>query len=42
MKLLTSPTTPFGRKVRLSAAIKGVDDQIEVVKADTNPPGNAD
>ncbi len=42
MKLLTSPTTPFGRKVRLSAAIKGVDDQIEVVKADTNPPGNAE
>ena len=42
MKLLTSPTTPFGRKVRLSAAIKGVDDQIEVVKAETNPPGNAD
>lgn len=42
MKLFTSPTTPFGRKVRLAASIKGVDDQIEVVKADTNPPGNAE
>lgn len=42
MKLLTSPTTPFGRKVRLAAAIKGVGGQIEIVKADTNPPGNAE
>ncbi len=42
MKLLTSPTTPFGRKVRLAAAIKGVGDLIESVKADTNPPGNAE
>ncbi|MGD9670400.1 MAG: glutathione S-transferase family protein [Hyphomicrobiaceae bacterium] len=41
MKLLTSPTTPFGRKVQLAAAIKGVSEQIEIVKADTNPPGNA-
>lgn len=42
MKLLTSPTTPFGRKVVLAAAIKGIADQIEVVRADTNPPGNAE
>lgn len=42
MKLLTSPTTPFGRKVRLAAAIKGVENQIAVEKADTNPPGNAE
>ncbi len=41
MKLYSSPTTPFGRKVRLAASIKGVDDQIEIIKADTNPPGNA-
>ena len=42
MKLYTSPTTPFGRKVRLVSALKGLDDQIEVIKADTNPPGNAE
>ncbi|MCB1506192.1 MAG: glutathione S-transferase N-terminal domain-containing protein [Hyphomicrobiaceae bacterium] len=42
MKLFTSPTTPFGRKVLLAAAIKRVDDQIETVNADTNPPGNAE
>lgn len=42
MKLLTTPTTPFGRKVQLAAAIKGVADQIEIIKADTNPPGNAE
>ncbi|MFV0368403.1 MAG: glutathione S-transferase family protein [Hyphomicrobiaceae bacterium] len=42
MKLYTSPTTPFGRKVRLVAALKGVDDQIEVLKGDTNPPGNVE
>ncbi len=42
MKLLTTPTTPFGRKVQLAAAIKGVAEQIKIVKADTNPPGNAE
>lgn len=42
MKLYTSTTSPFGRKVKLAAAIKGIADQIETVIADTNPPGNAD
>lgn len=42
MKLLTSTTSPFGRKVKLAAAIKGVADRIETVIADTNPPGNAE
>lgn len=41
MKLYTSPTTPFGRKVALAAAIKGVARDIEMIAADTNPPGNA-
>lgn len=42
MKLYTSTTSPFGRKVKLAAAIKGIADQIETVIADTNPPGNAE
>lgn len=41
MKLYTSPTTPFGRKVRLAAAIKGVDGAIESIVADNNPSSNA-
>lgn len=42
MKLYTSMTSPFGRKVKLAAAIKGIADRIETVIADTNPPGNAE
>lgn len=41
MKLYTSPTTPFGRKVALAAAVKGITRDIEMIVADTNPPGNA-
>jgi glutathione S-transferase len=37
MRLLSSPLSPYGRKVRLAAAIKGVEDRIEMVAADTNP-----
>lgn len=40
MKLFTSPTTPFGRKVRLAAAIKALADRLAIENADTNPPGN--
>ncbi|MCB1521489.1 MAG: glutathione S-transferase N-terminal domain-containing protein [Hyphomicrobiaceae bacterium] len=42
MKLFTSPTTPYGRKVRIVATIKGVDRDIAFLEADTNPPGNAE
>lgn len=42
MKLFASPTSPFVRKVRIAAAIKGIADRIEIVMADTNPPGNAE
>lgn len=31
MKVLTSPPSPFGRKVRLMAIMKGLEEQVEVV-----------
>ncbi len=40
MKLLSSPLSPFGRKVKIVAMMKGVLDQIQVEKADTNVPDN--
>lgn len=36
--LRSSPPSPFGRKVRIAAAVLGVDDRIEVQNADTNDP----
>ena len=36
MKLLSSPSSPFVRKVRVAAGMKGVLEQIELVPADTN------
>lgn len=42
MKLFSSPPSPFVRKARITAAMKGLADQIEIVPADTNPPGNAE
>jgi glutathione S-transferase len=38
MILRTSPASPFGRKVKLAAAILGLSDRIEIVPADTNDP----
>ena len=40
MKLLSSPASPFGRKVKVVARMKGVLDQIEIEKADTNVAEN--
>jgi glutathione S-transferase len=40
MKLLSSPLSPYGRKVRLALAMKGLKDAIEMVAADTNPGDN--
>ena len=40
MKLLSSPASPYGRKVNIVAAVKGVADQIELQRIDTNPPVN--
>jgi glutathione S-transferase len=44
MKLLFSPLSPYVRKVRITAAMKGVKDRIETEEADTsqaNPSLNA-
>ncbi len=40
MKLLSSPLSPFGRKVKIVARMKGVLDQIRIEKADTNVADN--
>jgi glutathione S-transferase len=40
MKLLSHPYSPFARKVRIAAAMKGVADRIEIETADTNDPHN--
>lgn len=40
MKLLSNPLSPYGRKVKIAMAIKGVGDRIEVVSIDTNPGDN--
>ena len=36
--LRSSPPSPFGRKVMIGAAILGLSDRIEVIRADTNDP----
>ena len=36
MKLLSSPASPFGRKVKITIGIKRLKDQIEIVTVDTN------
>ncbi len=41
MILRSSPPSPFGRSVKLAAAILGLKDRIEVVTADTNDPNDA-
>ena len=40
MKLLSNPLSPYGRKVRIAAAMKGLEDRIETVGIDTNPADN--
>ena len=41
LTLRTSPTSPFGRKVRIAAALLGLDGRIAVVAADTSDPDNS-
>jgi len=36
MKLMSSSLSPFGRKVKISARMKGLDGRIEILAADTN------
>jgi glutathione S-transferase len=38
MKLLSSPFSPFGRKVRIAMAMKGLQDRIEVEAVETETP----
>ncbi len=40
MKLLSSPLSPYGRKVKVAARMKGVLDQIKIEQTDTNSPDN--
>jgi glutathione S-transferase len=40
MKLLSSLLSPYVRKVRVAAAMKGLSDRIELVPIDTNVPDN--
>ena len=41
MKLMSSPLSPFGRKVKIAAKMKGVDGQIELMPTDTNKGDDA-
>jgi glutathione S-transferase len=42
MTLLSHPFSPYGRKVKIATALKGLADRIEVVQVDTNPLQNPD
>ncbi|WP_029029302.1 glutathione S-transferase family protein [Salinarimonas rosea] len=40
MILRTSPASPFGRKVKIAAAVLGLSERIEIVPADTSDPSD--
>jgi glutathione S-transferase len=40
MQLRSSPLSPYGRKVKIAIALKGLEDRIDVVQVDTNPLDN--
>jgi glutathione S-transferase len=40
MQLLTHPLSPYGRKVKIAMAMKGVAERIEVTQVDSNPLDN--
>jgi glutathione S-transferase len=42
MTLLSHPFSPYGRKVKIAIALKGLKDRIDVVQVDTNPLDNPD
>lgn len=42
MRLYSAPASPFGRKVKMTAIVKGVMDQIESLHGDTRGAHNAD
>lgn len=41
MKLMSSPLSPYGRKVKIAARMKGVDGKIELLLTDTNKGDDA-
>jgi glutathione S-transferase len=41
LTLRTSPASPFGRKVRIAAALLGLEGRIAIVAADTNDPADS-
>jgi glutathione S-transferase len=41
MILRSSPPSPFGRKIKIAAALTGLKPQIEIIMADTNDPADA-
>lgn len=41
IKLRSSPPSPFGRKVKIAAALLGLTERIEIVVADTNDAGDS-
>ncbi len=41
MRLLSAAPSPFGRKVKIAASVKGVMDRIEIEMVDTSVPENA-
>lgn len=41
MKLRSSPPSPFGRKVKIAAAMLGLKDRIEIVEANTADPADS-
>lgn len=42
MKLLSNPLSPYGRKVKITLAMKGLAGQVETLPVDTNPGDNAE
>ena len=42
MKLLSSPLSPYGRKVKMTLLMKGLMDKVEIAVADTNPGDNVE
>src|SRR5262245_56828391 len=42
MKLLSHPFSPYGRKVTIAMAMKGLEDRIEIEAVDTSRPDTPD
>ena len=42
MKLLSNPLSPYGRKVKMTLAMKELGGEVEILAVDTNPGDNAE